>query len=147
MKTHTIYDHPLKKGQRFEYVDPSELGDTPNGWKQVVFSEDGQAYVWDKGLSSPYVYKVIRSACLELDGNFWLHVSISKWKTGKNLPEKSITFAELKWLKDTFIGKDKIAIQVFPVESNFVDILNVYHLWHCITGNPVPDFTQGIGSI
>jgi hypothetical protein len=75
------------------------------------------------------------------EGDRWLHVSCShknklpKWK-------------ELREVKDIFVGKDKQAIQIFPPESQYVNIMKFcLHLWCNLSRDIVPDFTRVIGMI
>lgn len=84
-----------------------------------------------------YHISVIVSGGVEADGKKWLHVSCAY----KNrLP----SWEDLKMVKETFIGKDKKAIQVLPPDSEYVNV-NPYclHLWHCVNGDGLPDFTTG----
>jgi hypothetical protein len=80
---------------------------------------------------------VLVSGMVEADGKRWLHVSFAY---RNRLP----TWDDLKEVKETFIGKDKKALQVFPPEAEYVNV-NPYclHLWHCADGDVVPDFTKG----
>ena len=80
---------------------------------------------------------VITSLQKELDNNFWIHVSLSR----KN---KLPSYNDVKLVKNTFIGKDKKAIQIFPEEENHVNLMPYcLHLWHCVDKDPLPDFTHG----
>lgn len=83
---------------------------------------------------------VILSVAVEDDQRKWLHVSLAH---RNRLP----TYETLKLVKDTFIG-DRKAIQVFPSEKEYVN-KHPYclHLWCCLDGDPLPDFTHGSGSI
>lgn len=103
----------------------------PPGWRKVKDSNDGAAYRGPKGLT------VILSVAKELDGFLWLHVSVAH---RDRLP----TYEELKLAKALFIGREKQAIQVFAPESKHVNLHpNCLHLWHCLNGQPLPDFTRG----
>jgi hypothetical protein len=76
---------------------------------------------------------------LELhDGKWWLHVSVSH-------PHKLPTWAELKEVKELFIGRDKKAIQILPNEKEYVN-MHPYclHLFHS-DEDGLPDFTHGGG--
>lgn len=86
--------------------------------------------------------RALLSAQVELDGKRWIHVSVSR--RDKRLP----TWENLRIVKETFIGADKLAVQVLPRERDYVNIHpGVLHLWHCLDGDPTPDFTMGTGSI
>lgn len=107
----------------------------PTSWQLREERPDGAAYQNDmRGLF------VIVSVALELDGKHWLHFSMSH----KARPPR---WRELVECKDLFIG-DVNAYQVLPVKSKYVNIHpNTLHLWHCFDGDPLPDLTQGGGSI
>jgi hypothetical protein len=80
---------------------------------------------------------VLVSGMVEEDKKRWLHVSVSR---RSRLP----SWEDLKLVKATFIGEDKTAIQVFPSQDKYVNFHPyVLHLWHCVDGDPVPDFTSG----
>lgn len=84
---------------------------------------------------------VIRSVSRENDGRHWLHVSVSKQHS---LP----TYAELCRIKETFIGRDRKAIQIFAPRQEHVNIHPFcLHLFACLEGDPMPDFTSGTGSV
>lgn len=83
---------------------------------------------------------VICSARTEADGKRWLHVSCSK-------PNRLPDWDDLVLVKETFIGRERMAIQVIPPRSKYVnDHPYVLHLWCCLDGDPAPDFRQD-GSI
>jgi hypothetical protein len=44
-------------------------------------------------------------------------------------------------VKRSFIGDERMAVQVFPRASEHVNIAKYcLHLWHCVDGDPTPDF-------
>lgn len=106
----------------------------PASWHQVDSVEDGVKYRTDQGLS------IIVSGQREQDGRRWLHVSLAR-------PNQLPIWQEVTHVKDVVIGRQKHAIQVLPPESQYVNI-HPYclHLWSCVDGNPIPDFTWG-GSV
>lgn len=80
---------------------------------------------------------VIVSGHLEADGKRWVHVSFSR-------PHKLPSWEDIRRVKDTFIGPERLAIQVFPPEAQYVNIHQTcLHLWHCVDGDPCPDFRHG----
>ncbi len=84
---------------------------------------------------------VIQSIATEDDGKRWIHTSFSR---KSRVPE----YKDIKWIKEVFIGKDRMAIQVFPPKSKHVNIHPFcLHLWTPAAHNPLPDFTQGMRSI
>lgn len=106
----------------------------PSGWSLVQRSQDGAAY---QGRS----LHVIVSVATELDGLHWLHVSVSH-------PIRLPKWSELREVKDLFIGRERKAMQVLPPSSQYVNLHpRVLHLWCCLDGDPLPDFTHGTGSI
>ena len=114
------------------YESPSFL---PPGWKLSDNHEYGASYRGPKGLV------VLISVTEEMDSKDWLHVSLSH----KNrLP----TYEEMKQVKALFIGRDRKAIQVFPPEQQHVNVHKFcLHLWCCLTDDPLPDFTRGLGIV
>lgn len=75
------------------------------------------------------------------DGRRWLHASLSRGD--KRLP----TWNEMKWLRDEVIGKDAKAIIVIPPADEHVNQYEVHHIWHCLDGDVLPDFTLGTGCV
>ena len=95
---------------------------------------------WQQVASAPVTYengdgvRVLISARVERDQKRWLHVSLSR---RNRLP----TWADLRIVKKVFVGRDRLAVQVFPRDADYVNIHPyVLHLWSCLDGDPVPDF-------
>lgn len=106
----------------------------PATWRTLRETEDGAMYERN-GL------KVIMSGAVEADGRRWLHVSCSRVN---RLPD----WDDMRTVKDLFVGVDRQAIQVFPTRARYVNInSNVLHLWSCLDGDGLPDFSGGTGSI
>lgn len=102
------------------------------GWDVVKVLHDGAQF-----MNQRLGVGVICSVGEEFDGKKWLHVSAS-------CQHRIPTWEELKIVKAQFIGADKLAIQVLPAQANYINLNpNVLHLWHCIDGDPVPDFARG----
>lgn len=122
------------------------------GWDRSDVRVDGAKYRRvDKTRGA---LQVIVSSSREDDGRRWLHVSASRvWlvrnRLGAFLAEQALpSYEDLKLVKREFVGEDKRAIQVFPPSAEHVNIHPcVLHLWHCVDGDGLPDFTQGSGSI
>lgn len=77
----------------------------------------------------------------EQEGDRWLHVSCShknklpKWK-------------ELREVKDIFIGRDRMAIQIFPFQAQYVNVMEYcLHLWCNLSRDIIPDFTKVTGIV
>jgi hypothetical protein len=80
---------------------------------------------------------VICSGTTEADGKRWVHVSMSR---RSRLP----SYDDMALVKDSFIGRDKLALQLFvPNERHINYAHNCLHLWHCMDGDPAPDFRHG----
>lgn len=105
-------------------------GLTDPRWRISMQNEEGFACIHVTGLA------IISSVHVEKDGEVWQHVSMSY----KNrLPE----YHEMCMIKDAFIGKDKLAIQVFPPEKEHVNVMKYcLHLWCCLSKRPLPDFRK-----
>lgn len=105
-------------------------------WQCVTTTPDGG--VW-KNLRTGQA--VIASVSREPDGRRWLHVSTS---FAARLP----SYAELCEVKRLFIGADRRALQLFVPTAEHVNIHpHTLHLWHCVDGDGLPDFTGGTGSV
>ena len=75
------------------------------------------------------------------DGRRWLHLSVSH-------RERVPDWDELKAVKSEFMGDRAHAVQVFPPKDQWVnDHPYCLHLWHCLDGEPLPDFRHIIGPI
>lgn len=106
----------------------------PASWYVAQEGADGRAYMNGWGLS------VIIGFSIELDGKLWAHFSVSH---KKRLP----SWDELKETKFIFLG-DLKAIQILPASKDYVNINpKVLHLFSCLEGDPLPDFTRGSGSL
>lgn len=123
----------LKEGWQEEFV-PTIL---PPHWRLVQSTLDGAQYACSNGLF------VIASASVEGDKKRWLHVSMSR----KN---RIPSWEDIVEVKNTIVGMNRKAIQVLPVQKEYVNIYsNVLHLWACLEpeGDGLPDFTHGTGSL
>jgi len=118
--------------------DPPWIGEyvkrvLPPGWRLVP------PYAWDGAKYERMIdgTTVIMSGATELDGRRWLHVSLAN-------PRRLPPYRDIVEVKELFIGRGKKAIQVFPPRAEHVNIHpNCLHLWHCVDGDPLPDFTRG----
>jgi hypothetical protein len=107
----------------------------PSGWRVVEVGADGLVLENWKNLL------VILTIGEEQDGKEWLHVSMS-YKT--KMPD----YKDMLEVKNAFIGKYNEAYQIFPKESKKIN-LHKYclHLFSCLDGPALPDFTRGSGSL
>lgn len=107
----------------------------PPCWRTANTTEDGAAFRHKDGRIA--VLSVARCT----DDRRWLHASISR---SDRLPD----YSDLVELHRHFIGADRRALQVFAPTDKHVNIHPwCLHLWACIDGDGLPDFTAGTGSI
>ncbi|MFA6843466.1 MAG: hypothetical protein WCR33_03600 [Bacilli bacterium] len=95
---------------------------------------DGKAYRSSDGMT------VIVSSSIEKDGKEWKHVSFAR----KN---RMPSYQDMALVKAIFIGEEFDACMVLPKKEKHVNIHNF--CLHLFTTKewPLPDFTQGTGSI
>lgn len=102
----------------------------PNGWIKLAQRPDGIFYEYRTGL------RALVSVAREKDGRDWVHLSLSR-------PNRMPTYEDMCLVKDLFIGENELAIQVFVPKDRHVNLHpNCLHLWHCLDGDPVPDFSR-----
>ena len=110
----------------------------PVGWRKSFNPPPFQdQHVYESG----HGLKVIFTADnLAGDGKIWLHVSLSR---RSRIP----TYEDMKEVKEIFVGRNRQALQIFPPESQHVNI-HPYclHLWCAIEGDGLPEFAKS-GSI
>lgn len=83
-----------------------------------------------------YRLRTIASFTIEADGKLWYHVSFSRQDC---IP----TYADTSFVKRYIVGSDRTAYQIFPKASEHVsDHDRCLHLWHCLEGDPLPDFRK-----
>lgn len=147
-----LHDDPMlpsrvREAQEETYLAEQKAG-LKDGWQHEFFprvmtvdwslvERIDDSVTWDRrdGL------RVLASAALQNDGKRWLHVSCSR---RNNVPN----FKELREVKNIFIGKERTAMQVFPGETKYVNMHPyVLHMFCCLDGDVLPDFTKGTGSI
>lgn len=124
-------DEVKVKPQTAGWKPPTEI---PSNWRLIKAGIDGAAYQSRNGL------KVILSCCIEADEKNWVHLSVSR----KNrLPD----WAEFTQVKEIFLGKEALAIQVLAPRSEWVNH-HPYclHLYQCLDERPIPDFRK-LGTI
>jgi hypothetical protein len=107
----------------------------PPSWRVVERRLDGLKYVQAfTGLS------LIISGELH-DSRRWIHLSLAH-------KDRMPTWTELVDIKEIFIGRDDTSIQVIPPRKQYVNIHPFcLHLFTCIEGNVLPDFTYGTGHL
>jgi hypothetical protein len=103
----------------------------PPSWKFGVFGHPDWGRWYQDGETG---MKIIVSGTDYPDGTHWVHLSISR-------PDRLPDWEDMKFLKNRFLGPDRMAIQIFPVEKDYVNIHpNCLHLWHRIEPLPIPEF-------
>jgi hypothetical protein len=106
------------------------------GWLLREQNLDGLG-IWDH---RRWGLRIIHSVARELDGHVWAHVSVSA-REG-TMPG---------WLETRNAGwlmyPDRLGMVVVAPRSAHVNLGEVAHVWYCLTADPVPDFSHGIGSI
>ncbi len=105
------------------------------GWRVEERYEDGASYTCMTGLT------VFVTRSRELDGRRWVHVSVAH-------PTRMPKYRELCSVKSWALGDAVKAVEVHAPSREHVN-LHVYcrHLWHCLDGDPLPDFSRGLGTI
>jgi hypothetical protein len=100
-------------------------------YKIVQEKLDGYSYVSIDGMV------IIQSWEIASDGNLWIHTSFSR----KNrIPE----YKDMKRIREAFIGPDKPAYMVFPMEQNHVNIHPFcLHFFTPVYDGTLPEFSQG----
>jgi len=84
---------------------------------------------------------VIISGGVELDGKRYIHCSISR-------RDEMPSYTDLDYIKSVVFGPDREAYQKFARRREHVNIHPFcLHLWHCMDGDRLPDFTRGGRSI
>ncbi len=80
-------------------------------------------------------YEQIRVICSVdeiVPGEFWYHVSFSR-------KDRIPSWEDMRLVKDLFIGRDKLAIQIFPREQEYVNFHpHTLHLWRRADGDTLP---------
>ena len=108
----------------------------PPGWVVVQEGMDGR--MWKHRATG---MSVLASLNVEEDNKQWLHLSVAH-------PSRMPTYKNLAYLKRHWAGDDRKCIMVFPEASMHVNF-HPYclHLFSCMEGDPLPDFTWGMGMI
>lgn len=110
--------------------------DGPSRWKRRDWGGDGEAWQL-MGL------RVIWSVAIEQDSRPWLHVSVSR-------QERLPSYSDMALVKRLFIGPKRYAYSVWANEQYHINQhANCLHLWAVVDdeGEPLPDFTRGMGTI
>jgi hypothetical protein len=128
-----LFERELETAAELDWEPPVVL---PPLWEEVQRGPDGAKY------RAPALNLVaIASVARELDGKRWVHLSVSH---AVRVPR----WRELVEVKEWLLGTETYCYQVIPPRSRYVNIHpNVLHLWCCLDGEPLPDFTRGGNTI
>lgn len=114
--------------------NPPTAGNLPVNWLVKAIGDDGGMYKSRDGLA------VIISCSIEQDGKPWIHLSVSR---KKSIP----TWVDLVHVKEIFLGKDALAIQILPARSEYINVHEFcLDLYQCLEDRPIPDFRK-LGTI
>lgn len=105
----------------------------PGSWRELRVAQMpfSKWYMTQDGL------RVCASMARERDQRRWLHVSVSR-------EDRLPTWEDLKTVKDIIVGPEATALQVLPPKSKYVNKHPFcLHLWACLDGDVVPDFSRG----
>lgn len=105
-------ENPFRKGW-INHPSPKGLQKFGTGW----FAEMDRVY---RSQDNQYV-AMIRTTKTE-----WGEVEHAAMR---NLRSTDISWAEKQRIKNELFGVERIAIEVFPKESELVDAANLYHIW------------------
>lgn len=102
----------------------------PAGWHQI--SAEATQMVSARAWQYKGGIRVVCSLEKYPDAGFWLHVSLS-------YPDKIPNWADIRTIKDLFIGRKSLAVQIFPHEDDYVNFHpNTLHLFTRVDGDTLP---------
>jgi hypothetical protein len=104
----------------------------PPGWGfQPMVIRDSAGDLHARVFRPPRGFGVLASIDRLDDNKLWLHLSVSR-------PNCLPTWEDLRETKNTLLGREKVAIQLLPKESDYVNAHPfTLHLWHCLEGPTV----------
>jgi hypothetical protein len=124
---------------RGNYVDEVVRKMMRAKWKLEEERHDGASFAVTRKCID---YFVIFSIYKYSDGKTWEHISVSR--RDERMPD----WDDMVWVKEAMCGNDAKAIIVIPPRSEHVNIHETcHHIWRCLDGDDLPDFTLGTGSI
>jgi hypothetical protein len=141
IRTYQIGGDPRYEDQPLPDFLPTVL---PAGWERLDITAWADVSGLDPDPAYARAYRkygtlfVVLSCARHTDGRRWLHVSVSR--RNQEVP----SWAVMCEVKDLFIGHERTAIQVHPPREKWVNIhKGCLHLWCCLDGEILPDFTAG----
>lgn len=104
--------------QNITAVEPARYRrPVPDCWQLIERTPQKDAWQEDGGLL------VICSRDRMFRGCWWLHVSASR-------PNRIPSWDDLRRVKDEFIGRNEVAVQMLPADRDYVNLCpNCLHLW------------------
>lgn len=103
-------------------------------WVMVQETLNGRSWV-----NSIRRMTVMQSVDFEEDGKLWVHTSLSR--EDRAVP----TYEEVCLVKDLFVGKNRLAVQLFVPADEHVNLHpGCLHLWTPVEHRPVPDFRRDL---
>jgi len=63
---------------------------------------------------------------------------VSRIMVRRNDGGTNVPWADMQRVKNEIMGQERLAIQIFPPESDLVDDANIYHLWVMPDGFTMP---------
>lgn len=111
----------------------------PPGWDRVPSPRETLQAMANGGYFKKWLHRkdgrsVIVSEERQTDGRRWVHASIAHIR--------KIGYEDLVYLKRHWLGEDVRAIQVFPPRETHVNVHpNCLHLWVCLDGDGLPEFS------
>lgn len=106
------------------------------GWVLRLENLDGLG-MWDH---VRWGLRIVHSVARELDGHAWAHVSVS---TREGTMPGWLETRNAGWV----MYPERPGLIVVAPRGTHVSLAEVAHVWYCLTADPVPDFSHGIGSI
>lgn len=120
---------------RVAWIMPYLPDPGPLHFKLIMRTIDGNHYVREDRLS------VIMSGAREQDGKRWLHLSLAR-------PNRMPSWEEFRDAGRLFLPEECWAYQVVPPRARYIN-KHPYclHMFACVEGPQLPDFTRGGNSL
>jgi len=112
----------------------------PAGWEEIDTSAwtGGPDRAYCRAYTKRGTTRVIVTSARYADGKRWVHVSVSR--SNGQTP----TWEGMSEVKEVFLGQERTALQVHPPREKYVNIHSgCLHLFCCLDGDILPDFTAG----
>jgi hypothetical protein len=106
------------------------------GWTQRRPGGDGLG-MWD---NPKLGLRLVQSTAVEQDGYIWSHLSVST---------RAQVLPTWEQVRDVFwiVHPGEHGYIVVAPEAKHVNLREIHHIWHCMDGPGLPDFTRGGGTI